>query len=543
MSAKRIMVQGTMSNSGKSFLTAALCRILFQDGLKTAPFKSQNMALNSFVTMDGLEIGRAQAMQAEAAGVEPCVDFNPILLKPTTHMGSQVILRGEVSGNWRAADYYRDKLQFLPVVRQAWNRVAQEYEAVVIEGAGSPAEINLREHDFVNMGLAQMTRSPVILVGDIDRGGVFASLYGTVKLLEPEEQRMIKGLVINKFRGDLSILEPGLRMIEEKTGIPVLGVIPMEDIDLDDEDSLANEPGPSGVWRKNPVHGQIKPGDSPCLDIAVIRLPRISNFTDFQVFCRFKGVCLRYVDRKEQLGQPDLILIPGTKNTMEDLIWMRARGLEEAILRQTSMGVRLIGICGGYQMLGKTIRDPYHVEGAGVLEGMGLLDMETEFHPDKTRTRIQGKWLCCPGWMKSAPNAESSGLEEQDFAGPDFGQRSRIISEPYLSGYEIHMGQSRNLGGCVETVCLEDGRRDGFMSPDGRVWGSYLHGLFDTPGLAGALLGFLAKEKGVPLEMADQDWGDYKQSQYNKLADLVRGSLDMEAIYRMLNQSGDAPVL
>ena len=314
--AKKIMIQGTMSNSGKSFVAAALCRILRQDGYSVAPFKSQNMALNSYITKDGLEIGRAQAMQAEAAGIAPTVDMNPILLKPTSQMGSQVIVNGEVFGNLRAMDYYRRKTEFIPAVREAFERLESQFDAIVLEGAGSPAEINLRDNDIVNMGMAKIANAPVLLVGDIDRGGVFASLYGTVSLLEPEERARIKGLVINKFRGDVKILEPGLRMIEERLHIPVVGVIPMEQIDLDDEDSLSDR-----LVRTKAQDG---------LDVAVIHLPHISNFTDFNALEHYDGVSLRYVDRPAHLGQPDLILLPGTKNTMADLKWLRESGLDAA---------------------------------------------------------------------------------------------------------------------------------------------------------------------------------------------------------------------
>lgn len=286
--AKKIMIQGTMSNSGKSFVAAALCRIFKQDGYSVAPFKSQNMALNSYITKDGLEIGRAQAMQAEAAGIAPTVDMNPILLKPTSQMGSQVIVNGEVFGNLRAMDYYRRKTEFIPAVREAFERLESQFDAIVLEGAGSPAEINLRDNDIVNMGMAKIANAPVLLVGDIDRGGVFASLYGTVSLLEPEERARIKGLVINKFRGDVKILEPGLRMIEERLHIPVVGVIPMEQIDLDDEDSLSDR-----LVRTKAQDG---------LDVAVIHLPHISNFTDFNALEHYDGVSLRYVDRAGTSG-------------------------------------------------------------------------------------------------------------------------------------------------------------------------------------------------------------------------------------------------
>lgn len=513
--AMKIMVQGTMSNSGKSFLAAALCRIFRQDGYRVAPFKSQNMALNSFVTEDGLEIGRAQAMQAEAAGIAPTVDMNPILLKPTSQMGSQVVVNGEVYGNLKAMDYYRRKPEFIPVVRQAFERLCEQYDIVVLEGAGSPAEINLRENDIVNMGMAKIAGAPVLLVGDIDRGGVFASLYGTVSLLEPDEQAMIKGLVINKFRGDVKILEPGLKMIEERLHIPVTGVIPMEEIDIDDEDSLSER-----LHRTAGGNG---------LDIAVIRLPHISNFTDFAALERRIGVSLRYVERAGQLSAPDLVILPGTKNTMADLMWLRESGLEPAILRLVEEAqVPVIGICGGYQMLGSFLYDPDGVEGeaGSSMRGMGLLDTETIFEGAKTRTRISGSLV--------------SGIKM--FAGLDGME---------LCGYEIHMGKTckKHIGGkdigrkdtgrkhaCREAVILEDGRMDGMERGDGLVFGSYLHGLFDNEILTESLLERLAEKKGVCLESPKESLAEYKERQYDKLADLVRSSLDMEQIYRIMRQ-------
>lgn len=512
--AKAIMVQGTMSNSGKSFLTAALCRIFKQDGYKVAPFKSQNMALNSYITGDGLEIGRAQAMQAEAAGIPPTVEMNPILLKPTSHMGSQVIVNGEVFGNLKAMDYYRRKREFLPAVKRSWERLAAEYDIIVLEGAGSPAEINLREHDIVNMGMAKMAKAPVLLVGDIDRGGVFASLYGTVHLLEPEEQAMIKGLVINKFRGDQKILEPGLRMIEEKLNIPVLGVIPMESIDLDEEDSLAERLDTESAMPEEVL--------AEGLDIVVIRLPHISNFTDFHVLEQEPGVFLRYVNRPSQLGTPDLVILPGTKNTMADLKWLRESGLESGLLRLVAERIPLLGICGGYQMLGRSVSDPDFVEGGGAIRGMGLLDVETVFAAQKTRTRISGSMT------GSIMFAHEPVLE--------------------VTGYEIHMGTTRPVRHRQErgeavgeaagkpVITLADGRMDGMERADGLVFGSYLHGLFDNAELTSALLLRLAEKKGIKLCNPAGNWTDYKESQYEKLAGLVRRSLDMNAIYEILER-------
>ena len=492
--AKVIMVQGTMSNAGKSFLVAGLCRVFMQDGYRTAPFKSQNMALNSYITKDGLEIGRAQAMQAEAAGIEPTVEMNPILLKPTSNVGSQVIVNGEVLGNMKAMDYYANKKQLVPEIEKAFEKLSEEYDIIVIEGAGSPAEINLKENDIVNMGMARIANAPVLLCGDIDRGGVFASLYGTVKLLEDEEQSMIKGLIINKFRGDVEILKPGLQMIEEKTGIPVVGVVPLTPLDIDDEDSLSDRL----------THTGQKGG----IDLAVIRLPHISNFTDFNVFERMDGVSLRYVGSAGELGTPDLIFLPGTKNTMDDLTWLRESGMETAVLRCAEQKVPVVGICGGYQMLGELLEDPDGVEHGGSMRGMGLLHTKTVFSRAKTRTQIQGR-----------VNTVSICGE---FAGRE------------VQGYEIHMGRTEKTGDCQETIYLEDGRLDGLSNPEGTVFGTYLHGIFDYGDLAAMTVSRLMRRKGIDPKNWHFDPEEHKRREYDKLADLVRNSLDMKRIYEIL---------
>ena len=363
--AKVIMIQGTMSNAGKSLIAAGLCRIFHQDGYKTAPFKSQNMALNSFITEDGLEMGRAQVMQAEAAGIKPRVEMNPILLKPTNDTGSQVIVNGEVLGNMSAREYFAYKKKLVPQVMEAFETLNQEYDIIVIEGAGSPAEINLRQEDIVNMGLAKRVKAPVLLVGDIDRGGVFAQLIGTVMLLEEDERALVKGLIVNKFRGDKTILEPGLEQLEVRSGVPVVGVAPYLNIEVEDEDSLTTR-----------FEGQ---GEVGVIDIAVIRVPRISNFTDFNPFESMDGVSLRYIRHAGELKNPDMIILPGTKNTMEDLLWMRQNGLEAAVLKAASAGTVIFGVCGGFQMLGDTLSDPQGVEAGGQIKGMGLLPMDTVF--------------------------------------------------------------------------------------------------------------------------------------------------------------------
>ena len=373
--AKAIMIQGTTSNAGKSLVTAGLCRIFMQDGYRVAPFKSQNMALNSYITRDGLEMGRAQVVQAEAAGKEPDVRMNPILLKPTSDEGSQVIVNGRVLGNKRAADYFRMKRTLKPDIMAAYDSLAPENDIIVIEGAGSPAEINLLQDDIVNMGMARMAKAPVLIVGDIDRGGVFASLYGTIRLLE-EDRAYIKGTVINKFRGDVEILRPGLRMLEELVEVPVLGVVPYLSLDIDDEDSLAE--------RLVSKRGQ------GAVDIAVIRLPKLSNFTDFGALSCVEEFSVRYVSRLAEFGTPDLVILPGTKNTIDDLRWLKESGLAAKLIRYAAEGGVLIGICGGYQMLCRTIRDPYGVEAGGEIAGLGLLAADTVFEREKTRTRVSG---------------------------------------------------------------------------------------------------------------------------------------------------------
>ncbi|MDR2933036.1 MAG: cobyric acid synthase [Oscillospiraceae bacterium] len=497
--AKSIMVQGTMSNAGKSLITAGLCRVFKQDGFKVAPFKSQNMALNSYITRSGLEMGRAQVMQAEACGIEPAIEMNPILLKPTGETGSQVIVNGEVLGDMPARDYFARKRSFIPDIMRAYGQLDSSYDIVVLEGAGSPAEINLKKDDIVNMGMAKMAGAPVLLVGDIDRGGVFASLYGTVALLEEDERRMIKGLIVNKFRGDISILEPGLEMITALTGIPVTGTLPYLTIDIDDEDSLA--PRLSGA-----------PGQK-LLDIAVIRLPHISNFTDFSPLSRYDEAGLRYVWRAGDFAAPDLVILPGTKNTLSDLSWLRQSGLEAKVKQHAAHGGAVIGICGGYQMLGTKISDPRGVEQGGDLLGIGLLPVSTLFHPEKTRTRVTGT-IENAGGLFSALN----GLRVQ--------------------GYEIHMGETLRGDSADHFCTLDNGgalKEDG--AAQGNVWGSYLHGIFDSDAFTHALIDALLQSKGFETGCAPQiDYAAYRETQYDLLADAVRTYMNMDAIYEILNK-------
>ena len=483
--AKCIMVQGTMSGAGKSLLCTALCRIFAQDGYKVAPFKSQNMALNSFVTRAGLEMGRAQVVQAQAAGVEPDVRMNPILLKPSSDVGSQVIVNGEVRGDMPARAYFRQKKALIPEILRAYESLAQEYDILVIEGAGSPAEINLKADDIVNMGLAKLVDAPVLLVGDIDRGGVFAQLYGTVALLEADERARICGLVINKFRGDVEILRPGLAMLEEKTRLPVLGVVPYTCADIEDEDSLSERLQSSKA---------VKP-----LDAAVVRLPHISNFTDFMPLEQHPLLGVRYVQNVRKLGSPDLIILPGTKNTVADLLWLRQCGLEAAVQKLAKRGTPILGVCGGYQMLGRTLDDTLGSESGQpqTLRGLALLPTDTVFTAEKHRAQVTA--------TAAAPFAGAS-----------------------LTGYEIHTGRTAVQGSAFCTQA--DGTPEGCVQ--GAVFGTYLHGLFDSGELTEKLASYLCKQKGLcPEAAAPISMERYRAQQFDLLADSVRAALDLPAVY------------
>ncbi|UWG95491.1 cobyric acid synthase [Dehalobacter sp. DCM] len=497
--AKSIMVQGTMSNAGKSLFTAGLCRIFMQDGYQTVPFKSQNMALNSYITKEGLEMGRAQVVQAEAAGKEPSVLMNPILLKPTNDKGSQVIVNGEVLGNMNAADYFKYKSKLKPDIMKAFNKLDEANDVIVIEGAGSPAEINLRDDDIVNMGMAKMAKAPVLLVADIDRGGVFASIFGTVMLLEEDERKLIKGIIINKFRGDVEVLRPGLRMIEDKVHIPVIGVVPYLTVDIEDEDSLSER-----LDSERTVEA---------VDIAVIRLPRMSNFTDFNVFELIPGVSVRYVKSEAELKNPDMIILPGTKNTMGDLKWLRQNGLEGRIKKMAAQGTVLFGVCGGYQMLGMTLDDPYGVEEGGSLTGMGLLNIKTTFSEQKTRTQVSGIF------------------------GPVEGTLSRL-SHIAFSGYEIHMGVTETIDAEPLTV-IDHVSGQALLKTDGtkngNIMGSYIHGIFDEEGVASTIVECLLNKKGLESSSLQKlSFRQYKEQQYDLLAEEIRKNVDMDIIYKIL---------
>ena len=496
MRGKSLMIQGTASSVGKSVLCAALLRILRQDGWRVAPFKAQNMALNSFVTKDGREMGRAQATQAQAAGMEPDVRMNPVLLKPTGDRRSQVIVDGRAIGSMTAMEYHRYKPQLREKIKATYEALESEVDCVVIEGAGSPAEINLRDGDIVNMAMAKAADAPVILVGDINLGGVFASLLGTVMLLTEEERARVKGVIINKFRGDVKILEPGLRMLEDRIHVPVLGVVPWMDVELEDEDSVTE--------RFRRAAGQ---GD---LDAAVVRLPHISNFTDFQALTLQPGVRVRYAERPEELANADLILLPGTKNTMEDLMALRNRGLDAPIIRHARKGGMVMGICGGYQMLGNALRDPHHVESrVPEVAGLGLLDMDVTFAPEKRTVQSTGTIACASGWLKD-------------------------LSGMLLDGYEIHAGRNALGPGCVPWLII-GGETDGVCNPAGNVIGTYLHGIFDDGQFFSALAAHIRKTKGISETQAPvQTMEQFREKEFDRIADIVRASVDMDAVYQII---------
>lgn len=544
--AKKIMIQGTMSNAGKSLIVAGLCRIFKQDGYRVAPFKSQNMALNSYITEEGLEMGRAQVMQAEAAGIRPQVCMNPILLKPTNDTGSQVIVNGEVLENMKARDYFAYKKKLIPDILKAYHTLEQQADIIVIEGAGSPAEINLKENDIVNMGLAELLDAPVMLVGDIDRGGVFAQLIGTLVLLEEKERERIKGLIINKFRGDVSILDPGIKMLEEKGGIPVTGVVPYMHLVLEDEDSLSD---------------RFAEHEEKAVDIAVIRFPRISNFTDFMVFESIEGVSVRYVDTPEKLHHPDMIILPGSKNTMGDLKWMRQNGLEAAIKKHAqNQDAVIFGICGGYQMLGERITDPYGVEEGGTLRGMELLPMATEMEQEKTRTQVDGTFEELTGVLSVLSGVKLTGYEihmgmsrKMDFTENDVNvvtiemnqrEKSKIQQESQKQrNAEVwqmpKMSQQSELQKKeYESLChiadqADNQKSDGICV--GNVYGTYVHGVFDADGIAAKIVEALAEKKGISMEtVTQQNYQQFKETQYDKLAETLREYLDMDAVYGMM---------
>jgi adenosylcobyric acid synthase len=495
------MVQGTGSHVGKSLLVAGLCRIFSQKGYRVAPFKAQNMALNSFVTEGGGEMGRAQVVQAEAAGLKPVCDMNPVLIKPQTDIGAQVIIQGKVIGNFSAVEYHHYKKEALKAVRESYQRLKRNFDLIIIEGAGSPAEINLKKNDIVNMRMAKLAHSSVIIVSDIDRGGVFASLVGTMELLTKAERKLVKGFVINKFRGDLSLLTPGIKTLERKTGVKVLGVVPFfRDIYIPDEDGVSLEEKNSSVG-----------GNS--FDIGVIKLPHISNFTDFDPLEREKGVSVTYIEKLSQIEGQDVLIIPGSKNTIDDLAYLKKKGFEKEIVRFKKQGKTIVGICGGFQMLGKSIEDPHTVESSRKsIPGLGLLDVDTQFSKKKATDQVEAEEL-----------HDTNGPLER------------------LRGYEIHMGRTkrsaeRNLFKIVKKSGKPYVRYEGAVSADGKVWGTYIHGIFDNDGFRKR---FVSQNTGmddpVSCDSKTLEFHDFKDRQFNALADLVNKSLDIEYITRLIS--------
>ncbi len=507
MTAVTIMIQGTASDVGKSLLTAALCRILKQDGRQVAPFKSQNMSLNSYVTRDGKEIGRAQGMQADACGVVATTDMNPILLKPKKDMVAQVIVHGKPFGDLGAREY---REQYLPhaelVVKEALARLRETYDVIVIEGAGSPAEINLKDRDIVNMRLAAWADAPVILVADIDRGGVFAAIVGTMEILEPNERDRVKGIIINKFRGDVSLLTPGLDWLETRIGKPVLGVIPyLDDLSIEDEDSASLD---NRFSEKSTSDVQ--------LDIVVIRLPRISNFTDFDPLLVESDVSVRYISSTKEWGNPDIIIIPGSKNTVEDLLFLRKAGFEQMLLDYVAGGGRLTGICAGYQMMGRMLLDPQGVESdIAELPGLDIFPMQTTFAPEKRTEQVTG----------------------QVVAG--FAENGMMVE-----GYEIHVGRTIFLENVIHPFRIrltqladkpETYHSDGVMSSDGLVWGTYIHGVLHNDQLRQAWLNEVRREKGMPIPEAGIFYDSLREHSFDRLADHVRQYVNMEFMYQIID--------
>ncbi len=483
MSARCLMVQGTTSDAGKSTLAAAICRVLHRRGIRVAPFKPQNMALNSAVTEDGGEIGRAQAVQAQACGLAPHTDMNPILLKPNCDIGAQVIVHGRAVGTMDACSYHDYKAFAHHSVLESYGRLSNQYEAIVVEGAGSPAEINLRDRDIANMGFAEAVDCPVILVADIDRGGVFAHLVGTLELLSESEQARVAGFVINRFRGDIALLHSGLEWLEERTGKPVLGVLPyLHGLHLEAEDAIPRD------LPSDETEGKLR--------VVVPVLPRISNHTDFDPLRLHPQVDLRFVGPKEAIPPADLIILPGSKSVRADLDWIKAQGWADAIQRHLRYGGKLIGICGGYQMLGKQIHDPHGIEGeAGSSGGLGWLDLETTLEPGKQLRNVEGVLA---------------------------------LDDAAVQGYEIHAGVSHGPARCNPAVQLTEGP-DGAMSADGQVLGTYLHGLFESPAACDALLAWAG--------LAEPDTPDYRvlrEEGIDRLADAVEEHLDVSALLGIL---------
>ena len=504
--SKKIMFEGTASNVGKSIIVTGLGRIFKQDGYSVTPFKSQNMALNSFITKEGLEMGRAQVSQAEACGLEPIADMNPILLKPSGNNKSQVIVRGKVVGDMSSPEYHEYKLELMNVLGDIFKEFEEKYDIVVMEGAGSAAEINLMERDISNMGMAKIADAPVILIGDIDRGGVFASLAGTMLLLSEEDRKRVKGVIINKFRGRKELLDSGVKMLEDIIKVPVLGVVPYSDIKIEDEDSVTTRfKKQMGI---NDIH------------IEIVRTPHMSNFTDFNIFETQEDVSIRYVDYGESLGNPDIVIIPGTKSTVDDLMFLRKNGLEEQIKELHRRGKLVVGICGGYQMLGKKLKDPYHVESdLEEVEGIGLLDTETTFELEKTTTQVDA-------------------IIDKDLNGYFANLEGKKVK-----GYEIHMGITdrgdgiKNLCTITEKLGQKVNYTEGSVNSECNVLGTYLHGIFDDIDFTRTILNNIREMKGLErIDSKVKSFKEFKDKEYDRLADFLREHLDIDKIYQIMQE-------
>ncbi len=497
--AKALAILGTGSDVGKSLVTAGLGRIFYRSGIKVAPFKSQNMSLNSFVTVEGGEMGRAQVLQAQACGLSPHVDMNPILLKPEADRRSQVIVQGKVWRSQDAGDYFDSKPELFDFVRQSYERLAVQYELIVIEGAGSAAEVNLRDRDIVNWPVVQMADAKVILVADIDRGGVFAQVIGTLDLLESHERERLLGVVINKFRGDRRLFDDGVAILEQRTGVPVLGVLPfLRDLVLDQEDSVTIESGSTGI-----------PFSPETVNVAVILLPRMSNFTDFNALAAESDVALRYAKVPGDVVDADVIILPGSKQTIEDLHYVKQKGFGPVVASHVRAGREIVGLCGGFQMLGDRIDDPHAVEGGGQTEGFRLLPIDTELHHEKQTVQVQANPLM-PG----------------------------VFDAEMVRGYEIHMGlTSRRQGGPCFRILDEGGdREDGAVSPDGLVWGTYIHGVFDDPSFRRTWINRVRIRKGLaPGDVEDSENVTRRlTAALDDWADHVERHLDMKLVFQAL---------
>ena len=507
--AKGLAVLGTGSDVGKSLVAAGICRLLFRVGVRVAPFKAQNMSLNSFVTPDGGEMGRAQVLQAQACGLAPHVDMNPILLKPEADAKSQVIVHGKVWRSQEAKDYFSGTIQLSGFVKESYQRLANQYDVILIEGAGSAAEMNLRDRDIVNWPVVEMADAAVILVADIDRGGVFAQVIGTMDLLAPEERQRVIGVVINKFRGDLSLFDDGIKIIEERTGVPVLGVVPyLRNLELDQEDSVDIE------------RFRMTPFGAETVNVAVVLLPHMSNFTDFNQLVAETDVALRYVASPQELHGADVIILPGSKTTLADLEYLRQTGFEEALNRHVASGGEIVGVCGGFQMLGNELTDPQHVETGGSANGIGLLDVKTELISHKTTIQV---------------HAHS--------------QTELLGSECLVEGYEIHMGITTR--GTTAFPCFQilpdeiqasseerEKRKDGAMREDGLVWGTYIHGVFDQPDFRRQWLNRVRVRKNLlALEVEISQAVSSRLSQaLDRWADHVEANIDVIPIFAAIQE-------